>query len=133
VITSAQPRFSPQEQQDLSTSEAQKSEVPTAIKDQMKASEIMAEKLPGLIDPNLPTDQQPLHDNSNPNPATPPPQPLHPDEFSPGAAPTPAPETDTESTPKAQSRKPASPPAEGRDGAPQPPEKSQPQTTPRNP
>ena len=41
--------------------------MPTAIKDQMKASEIMAEKLPGLIDPNLPPDQQPLHDSSNPN------------------------------------------------------------------
>ena len=93
VITSTEPRFSPQEQQDLATSESQTDLVPTAIKDQMKASEIMAEKLPGLIDPNLPPDQQPLNDSSNPNPAPPPPQPLHPDEFSPGAATTPAPET----------------------------------------
>ena len=69
VITSTEPRFSPQEQQDLATSEAQKDAVPTAIKDQMKASQIMAERLPGLIDPNLPPDQQPLHDTSNPNPA----------------------------------------------------------------
>jgi len=60
VITSVQPRFSAQEEQDLAASDAEKNEVPTAIKDQMKASEIMAEKLPGLIDPNLPPEQQPL-------------------------------------------------------------------------
>jgi len=83
VITSTEPRFSPQEQQDLAASESQKDVVPTAIKDQVKASEIMAEKLPGLIDPNLPPDQQPLHDNSNPNPVAHPPQALHPDRFTP--------------------------------------------------
>jgi rod shape-determining protein MreC len=83
VITSTQPRFPPQDDQDLAASKAEEGAVPTAIKDQVKASEIMAEKLPGLIDPNLPPDKQPLNDNSNPNPATPPPQPLHPDEFSP--------------------------------------------------
>ncbi len=60
VITSTEPRFSPQEQQDLAASESQKGAVPAAIKDQVKASEIMAERLPGLIDPNLPPDQQPL-------------------------------------------------------------------------
>jgi rod shape-determining protein MreC len=84
VITSTEPRFSPQEQQDMATSEQT-----AAANDQMKASSIMAEKLPGLIDPNLPADQQPLHDDSNPNPATRPPQPLHPDRFTPGAAYTP--------------------------------------------
>jgi rod shape-determining protein MreC len=83
VITSTQPRFSPQEQQDMATS------VQAAVNDQIKASAIMAEKLPGLIDPNLPPDQQPLHDTSNPNPASRPPQPLHSDEYSPGAAYTP--------------------------------------------
>ena len=71
----------------------------------MKASEIMAEKLPGLIDPNLPPDQQPLHDSSNPNPAPPPPQPLHPDEFSPGAATTPGSDPDTEPAPNAADQK----------------------------
>jgi rod shape-determining protein MreC len=85
VITSTEPRFSPQQEQDLAASASEQGAVPSAIKDQMKASEIMAEKLPGLIDPNLPPDQQPLHDTSNPNPASRPPQPLHPDEFSPGA------------------------------------------------
>ncbi len=137
VITSTEPRFSPQDQQDIATSESQKNAVPTAIKDQMKASEVMAEKLPGLIDPNLPPDQQPLNDSSNPSIAARPPQPLHPDEFSPDSTGTAAPETDTESAPKPQTKKPAAapkpaaPPAEGSDNAPPPADNSQPQTTPR--
>jgi hypothetical protein len=45
----------------------------------------MAARLPGLTDPNLPPDQQPLLDNSNPNPVAHPPQALHPDRFTPGA------------------------------------------------
>jgi rod shape-determining protein MreC len=140
VITSTEPRFSPQEEQDVATSEAEKNVVPTAIKDQVKASEVMAEKLPGLIDPNLPPDQQPLHDASNPNLAPPPPQPLRPDEFSPGAATTPSatpetapsPGTDTETAPKPQTDKPAIPhAAKSNGGKPQPPEVSKPQSTPR--
>jgi len=91
VITNTQPRFSPEEQQDLATSESVMGAEAAAIKDQLKASEIMAERLPGLIDPNLPPDQQPLMDTSNPNPVTHPPQALHPDRFTPsdsqGAAP----------------------------------------------
>jgi rod shape-determining protein MreC len=83
VITSEQPRFSPQEKQDVTDSQQ------AATNDPVKASAIMAEKLPGLIDPNLPADQQPLYDTSNPNPASRPPQALHPDEFTPGAAYTP--------------------------------------------
>jgi rod shape-determining protein MreC len=78
VITSTQPRFSPQEQQDVAAS------VQAAANDPVKASAIMAEKLPGLVDPNVPADQQPLYDTSNPNPATRPPQPLQPDKYSPG-------------------------------------------------
>ena len=73
VIISAQSRFSPEEQQDLATSETLKGPEAAAIKEQKKASEIMAERLPGLIDPNLPPDQQPLNDTSNPNPVTRPP------------------------------------------------------------
>ena len=133
VITSTQPRFAPEEQQDIAASQSQEGEVPTVIKDQMKASEIMGERLPGLVDPNLPPDQQPLNDSSNPNPAQRPPQPLHPDEFSPGAAPTAQPETGAESAPATDSQKPAVPPAEGRDGVPPPPEKIPPQTPQRNP
>jgi rod shape-determining protein MreC len=87
VITSTQPRFSPEEQQDLATSETVMGAEAAAIKDQLKASEVMAERLPGLIDPNVPPDQQPLLDTSNPNPVTHPPQALHPDRFTPGNAP----------------------------------------------
>jgi rod shape-determining protein MreC len=85
VITSTEPRFPPQQETDLSASAAEQNTVPTAVKDQIKASEIMAEKLPGLIDPNLPPDQQPLNDSTNPNIAPPPPKPLHPDQYSAGS------------------------------------------------
>ena len=54
VITSTQPRFSPEQQQDLATSEALKGPEAAAIKEQQKASQIMAERLPGLTDPNAP-------------------------------------------------------------------------------
>ncbi|HUV68735.1 MAG TPA: rod shape-determining protein MreC [Terracidiphilus sp.] len=92
VITSTEPHLSPVQQQDLATSEAVKGDEAEAIKDQLKASEIMAERLPGLINPNLPPDQQPLLDTSKPNPAAPPPQPLHPDRFTPGANPQTSPD-----------------------------------------
>jgi len=85
VITSMEPRFPPQDQQDMATSEDLKG----AEVEQQKTSEGMAEKLPGLIDPNLPADQQPLSDTSNPNPVTRPPMAIHPDRFTPGNAPTP--------------------------------------------
>ena len=103
VITSTLPRFSPVQEQDLATSAALKGPEAQAMKDQAardaaykeqqkKASEIMAERLPGLIDPNLPPDQQPLTDSSNPNPVARPPVALHPDRFTPGAAGGDAPE-----------------------------------------
>jgi rod shape-determining protein MreC len=90
VITSTQPRFNDQQQKDIDTSQAEKGADAQAIRDQLKASQIMAEHLPGLIDPNLPPDQQPLNDSSNPSIIKPPPQPLHPDRFTPGNAVTPA-------------------------------------------
>jgi rod shape-determining protein MreC len=89
VITSTEPRFSPEQQHDLATSEQQKGAEAAAIKEQQKASAIMAERLPGLIDPKLPPDQQPLLDSSNPVPVAHPPQAVHPDRFTPGAATTP--------------------------------------------
>ncbi len=89
VITSTQPRFNEQEQKDIDTSQAEKGADAQAIKDQLKASQIMAEHLPGLMVPNLPPDQQPLNDTSNPPLVTPPPQALHPDRFTPGNAPGP--------------------------------------------
>jgi rod shape-determining protein MreC len=86
VVTSTQPRFSPEQQQDLASSAALKGSEAAAVKEQKKASEIMAERLPGLTDPSLPADQQPLHDSSNPTPVAHPPQALHPDRFTPGNA-----------------------------------------------
>jgi rod shape-determining protein MreC len=127
VITSTEPRFSADQQQDMATSEAEKGSEAAAIQEQKKASAIMAERLPGLIDTNLPPDQQPLMDNSNPNPVAHPPLALHPDRFTPGAAsppqnqessaPTgqgnkaaPAPETKPESKPESKSEpKPSEP------------------------
>jgi rod shape-determining protein MreC len=98
VITSTEPKFSPEQQQDLATSEALKGSE-ASIQEQKKASEIMAERLPGLIDPNLPPDQQPLKDSSNPNPVARAPQPLHPDRFTPGT--TAEVPTDSDPAPKA--------------------------------
>jgi rod shape-determining protein MreC len=87
VITSTEPRFPQEQQQDMATSEALKGAEAEALK--KKASAGMAEKLPGLIDPNLPPDQQPLNDTSNPNPVSHPAPALHPDRFTPGSAVTP--------------------------------------------
>jgi rod shape-determining protein MreC len=85
VVTSTEPRFPQDQQQDMAASEALKG----AEAEQQKTSEGMAEKLPGLIDPNLPADQQPLKDTSNPNPVSRPPVAVHPDRFTPGNAVTP--------------------------------------------
>lgn len=89
VITSTQPRFSPQEQQDLATSEQVKGPEAEALKEQKKASEIMAERLPGLTDPNLPPDKQTQPSTGAPEAPPRPIPPLHPDRFTPGSAPTP--------------------------------------------
>ena len=114
VITSIEPRFSPQEQQDMAASEALKGAEAAAIQEQKKASEIMGERLPGLTDPNLPPDQQPLYDSSNPNPVAHPPQALHPDRFTPGAAA----EIPTEANPgRAQDAPPRPSQEKGRSGA----------------
>ena len=106
VITSTQPRFSPQDQQDLATSEALKGAEAAAIQAQQKASQIMAERLPGLTDPNLPPDQQPLLDTSNPNPVAHPPLALHPDRFTPGAGTEATPDANAGSTPGASPKLP---------------------------
>jgi rod shape-determining protein MreC len=84
IITSVEPRFPPDQTQDMATSETLKGAEAAEEKAQKKASEIMAERLPGLIDPSLPPDQQPLNETSNPNPVTRPAMPLHPDRFTPG-------------------------------------------------
>jgi len=109
VITSTEPRFSQQEEQDVATSDQLKGPEVAEIKqqaEQKKAAAIMAEHLPGLIDPTLPPDKQPLLDNTNPNLVAKPPLPLHPDRFTPGSATTPVPDAvdndaAPEDTPKA--------------------------------
>jgi rod shape-determining protein MreC len=82
VVTSTEPRFPPDQQQDIATSEALKG----AEAEKQKTSEGMAEKLPGLVDPNLPADQQPMNDTSNPNPVSRPPVAVRPDRFTPAGA-----------------------------------------------
>ena len=85
IITSTEPRFPPQGQRDLDTSQALDGAQAAAIAEQQKAAQITAERLPSLVEPNVPPDQQPLNDSSPPNPMAQPPQPLHPDQFSPSS------------------------------------------------
>ncbi len=98
VITSTLPQFSPEQQKDISDSEAQKGAEVEALKEQKKASEIMAERLPGLTDPNAPPPANPgaapvPGQAATPGqpPATPAPapkllHPQHPDRFTPAGA-----------------------------------------------
>lgn len=86
VITSTEPRFPDDQNKDIATSEALKGAEAAQLNAQKKASEVLAERLPGLTDPNLPADQQPLNDSSNPNPVSRPPMAIHPDRFTPGSS-----------------------------------------------
>lgn len=100
VVTAIEPRLSDQQKQDISTSEAQSAPDLSVINEQKKASEIMAERLPGLNDPNLPqpqpqavpqADQQNGQQTGQPAPLPKPvfqrpPLPAHPDRFSPAPA-----------------------------------------------
>ena len=116
VITSMEPRFSQQEKQDEATSEALEGAQAAAIEQQQKAAQINAERLPNLIVPNLPPEQQPINESSNPAPMAQPPQPLHPDVFSPpaGTMDTGAPAVDEEGRPIAPAApKKSTPPAVG--------------------
>jgi len=54
VITSTQPRFSDLQMKDLAMSQDLKGAEAAALADQQRASLIMAERLPGLTDPNAP-------------------------------------------------------------------------------
>jgi rod shape-determining protein MreC len=86
VITSMESRFSAQENQDIATSQQLEGAEAAAIEAQRKAAAITAERLPTLIEPNVPPEQQPLNDSTPPVPMAQPPQPLRPDRFSPAAA-----------------------------------------------
>jgi rod shape-determining protein MreC len=118
VITDTQPRFSDQELKDMAQSQDLKGGDAAALSEQRKASEIMAERLPGLTDPNAPpptaqkaqplvgADGQPVPANPVVVPKIIP--PAHSDRFTPGNATTPNTEGGTGQTaPKA--KKPAAP------------------------
>lgn len=95
VITSTQPRFSAQQIQDMATSQQLKGAEAEALDEQRKASEIMAERLPGLTDPNAPAGpggngQPGANGQTQPPAAVVVPKilpPAHPDRFTPGNAP----------------------------------------------
>jgi rod shape-determining protein MreC len=99
VITETEPRFSTEQQQDLTTSQTLMGAEAAAIKEQKKASAIMAERLPGLTDPNAPAANQSSTPATGqpgqipPAPAVIPEQgqpkvlhPQHPDRFTPSTA-----------------------------------------------
>jgi rod shape-determining protein MreC len=94
VITSMEPRFNTQEMQDMATSEALKGADAAALEEQRKASEIMAERLPGLTDPNAPAQPNAAPGANGAAPGAPAQAPAprilppaHPDRFTPGNAP----------------------------------------------
>ena len=151
VITSTQPRFSDQEQKDIDTSQEVEGAEAQAIKDQLKASQIMAEHLPGLTDPNTPGAAPPagmVAGQGTPGQAAPgqtasgaatppaaqPPAPkllptLHPDRFSPGTTPAPNLGSDSGSdSGSGATQKPATKPAQ-----PLTPQSSPPSAPQRNP
>jgi rod shape-determining protein MreC len=105
VITSTEDRFNPQQSQDVATSQSLKGAEAAELDEQRKASAIMAERLPGLTDPNVPATQpgangQPTANGQPAAGATPAEgataapvkilPPAHSDRFSPGNAPGPA-------------------------------------------
>jgi rod shape-determining protein MreC len=140
VITSTEPRFPPQQQQDMNTSEALKGAAAAAIEQQEKASQIMAERLPGLTDPNAPAATakpgqtgQPGQNPASPSTASEPAVPkllqaAHPDRFTPAAENQRAPEAQTAGS-AAQKDVPASKP----ESKPRPSAPSRPASPGRNP
>jgi rod shape-determining protein MreC len=95
VIASLEPQLSPQQQADLATSEELKGVEAAADAERKKAAAEMAERLPGLKDPNVPATPPVLGPDGKPvvlPPTMPKPIPaLHPDRFSPGGAPVSSP------------------------------------------
>jgi rod shape-determining protein MreC len=92
VLTSLDAHLSPQQQGDVATSEELKGAEAAAEAERKKAAAEMAERLPGLKDPNAPdAAKPPVGPDGKPLPAAPAvpnaPKPLparHPDRFSPG-------------------------------------------------
>jgi len=118
VITSLEAHLSPQQQADLKTSEELKGAEVAADAERKKAAAEMAERLPGLKDPNAPDAATPKigpDGKSLPPPVPTMPKPIpakHPDRFSPGGAgDVAAPDAGAEpqSAPDAGTEKPAAP------------------------
>jgi hypothetical protein len=87
----------------------------------------MADKLPGLLDPKLPPDQQPLKDTSNPGYPPRPPMAIRPDRFTPGYGETPSAPSAPESNDGAPA---ATPTAPKKKAIPPKPTTSQPEQAP---
>lgn len=85
VITSMASGFSGQDKKDMATSQQLEGAEAAAIAAQRKAATITAERLPTLMEPNVPPAQQPINDSTPPVPMAPPPRPIHPDRFSPAS------------------------------------------------
>jgi rod shape-determining protein MreC len=84
VVTGMSGSISPQETKDLAESQAEGEAA------QKRASDVLSERLPSLIDPNAPADTNPenlVDAAGNALPKAAPPKPLHPDQFSPNAEP----------------------------------------------
>lgn len=85
VVTDISSSISSQEAKDLAESEAE------SAAQQKRAADILAARLPGLVNPKAPADTNPralINANGIPVPVMPtPPQPIHPDGFSPGNEP----------------------------------------------
>ncbi len=86
VITSMQPVFPSDQQNDIATSEALKGPEAAAIRqhaieEQKKAAALLAERLPGLTDPNAPPSDVPKPADTDIR-VPPPARALHPDRFS---------------------------------------------------
>lgn len=126
VITSTAAHFPPQDQKDIVTSEALKGAQAAQIQEQMKASEIRAERLPGLNDPIAQPGQAGQPGAAGQagvaaNPAAAPPGPkllptLRTDRFSPNVA-AGAAESDTETAPKPAAPRPNTAPAAAASGS----------------
>ena len=119
VITSTEPRFSDQQLKDMAQSQQMKGAEAAELDEQQKASQIMAERLPGITDPNAPAATQTKPADGSAPPATPPQAvvpkllpPAHPDRFMPGNVPAPAQATESGETAgqaAAKTKKPTAP------------------------
>jgi len=113
VITDTEPRFNDKTKKDMDQSASEKGAEAAALNEQLKAAQILEEKLPGLTDPNA---KQPAANGTAPatgaatangaTPATPPAAPKlltpqHPDRFSTGYS------SQSSSAPKTTAPKPA--------------------------